>query len=55
MIVVVKSYKIGGTPIVSQDSLLVTLVKLVDRVPMPTLPLKRKRGHRQPCTPIDCS
>ena len=30
---------------VSQDSLLVTLVKRVDRVPMPTLPLKRKRGH----------
>jgi hypothetical protein len=30
---------------VSQDSLLVTLVKLVDRVPMPTLPTKRGRGH----------
>jgi len=30
---------------VTQDSLLVTLVKLVDRVPMPTLPTKRKRGH----------
>jgi hypothetical protein len=30
---------------VSQDSLLVTLVKLVDRVPMPVLPTKRGRGH----------
>ena len=30
---------------VSQDSLLVTLVKLVDRVPMPTPPTKRGRGH----------
>ena len=30
---------------VSQDSFLVTLVKLVDRVPMPTQPTKRKRGH----------
>ncbi len=30
---------------VSQDSLLVTLVKLVDCVPMPTLPTKRGRGH----------
>src|SRR5258708_20366593 len=30
---------------VSQDSLLVTLVKLVDRVPMPALPTKRGRGH----------
>ena len=32
---------------VSQDSLLVTLVKLVDRVPMPALPSKRGRGHPQ--------
>jgi len=32
---------------VTQDSLLVTLVKLVDGVPMPTLPTKRKRGHPQ--------
>ncbi len=32
---------------VSQDSLLVTLVKLVDRLPMPTLPTKRGRGHPQ--------
>ena len=30
---------------VSQDSLLVTLVKLVDRLPMPALPMKRGRGH----------
>ncbi|MGZ3644738.1 MAG: transposase [Ktedonobacteraceae bacterium] len=30
---------------VSQDSLLVTLVKLVDRLPMPPLPTKRGRGH----------
>jgi len=30
---------------VSQDSLLVTLVKLVDRLPMPALPPKRGRGH----------
>lgn len=30
-------------PIVSQDSLLVTLVKLVDRLPMPLQ--KRRRGH----------
>jgi hypothetical protein len=30
---------------VSQDSLLVTLVKLVDRLPMPALPSKRGRGH----------
>src|SRR5260370_28473257 len=30
---------------VSQDSLLVTLVKLVGRVPMPALPSKRGRGH----------
>src|SRR6266571_6092734 len=30
---------------VSQDSLLVTLVKLVDRVPMPTPPTQRGRGH----------
>src|SRR5258708_34776248 len=36
---------IGGTPMVSQDSLLVTLVKLVGRVPMPALPTKRGRGH----------
>ena len=32
---------------VSQDSLLVTLVKLVDRLPMPALPSKRGRGHPQ--------
>ncbi len=50
---VVKSYKIGGTPMVSQDSLLVMLVKLVDGVPMPTLPTKRKRGHPK-CILIDC-
>ncbi len=30
---------------VFQDSLLVTLVKLVDRLPMPGLPKKRGRGH----------
>src|SRR6266516_2007329 len=30
---------------VTQDSLLVTLVKLVDCVPMPALPTKRGRGH----------
>ena len=30
---------------VPQDSLLVTLVKLVDHVPMPTSPLRRRRGH----------
>jgi hypothetical protein len=30
---------------VSQDSLLVTLVKLVDRLPMPALAAKRRRGH----------
>lgn len=30
---------------VSQDSLLVTLVKLVDCLPQPTLPMKRGRGH----------
>jgi Transposase DDE domain len=30
---------------VSQDSLLVTLVKLVDRLPMPALATKRGRGH----------
>ena len=30
---------------VLQDSLLVTLVKLVDRLPMSTLPTKRGRGH----------
>jgi hypothetical protein len=30
---------------VSQDSLLVTLVKLVDRLSMPVLPAKGGRGH----------
>jgi hypothetical protein len=30
---------------VSQDSLLVTLVQLVDRLPMPSAPQKRGRGH----------
>jgi len=30
---------------VSRDTLLVTLVKLVDRLPMPALPGKRGRGH----------
>jgi hypothetical protein len=30
---------------VHHDSLLVTLVKLVDRLPMPPAPLKRGRGH----------
>src|SRR5258708_8221185 len=29
----------------SQDSLLVTLVQLVDRLPTPALPAKRGRGH----------
>ena len=32
---------------VSQDSLLVTLVQLVDRLPMPCAPQKRGRGHPQ--------
>jgi hypothetical protein len=32
-------------PMVSQDSLLVTLVQLVDRLPMPMSPQKRGRGH----------
>jgi hypothetical protein len=32
-------------PMVSQDSLLVTLVHLVDRLPMPMSPQKRGRGH----------
>ncbi len=32
---------------VSQDSLLVTLVKLVDRLPKPLPPQKRRRGHPQ--------
>ncbi len=32
---------------VSQVSLLVTLVKLVDRLPMPMPPQKRGRGHPQ--------
>jgi hypothetical protein len=39
---------------VSQDSLLVTLVKLVDRVPMPPLVGKRGVGIQR-CTRIDCS
>ncbi len=30
---------------VSQDLLLVTLVQLVDSLPMPQLPTKRSRGH----------
>ncbi len=30
---------------VFQDSLLVTLVQLVDHLRMPTLPAKRRRGH----------
>ncbi len=30
---------------VSQDSLLVTFVKLVDRLPMPALPAKGGHGH----------
>ena len=30
---------------VPQDSLLVTLVKQVDRLPMPEIPSKRERGH----------
>jgi len=29
---------------IGQDSLLVTLVKLVDGIPMPPPPIKRKRG-----------
>jgi hypothetical protein len=32
-------------PMVSQDSLPVTLVQLVDRLPMPMSPQKRGRGH----------
>ena len=28
-----------------QDALLVTLIKLVDRLPMPVQPSKRERGH----------
>ena len=32
---------------VSQDSLLVTLVQLVDRLPQPVRPAKRGRGHPQ--------
>ncbi len=32
---------------VSQDSLLVTLVKLVDRLPQPVLPMKQGRGHHK--------
>jgi hypothetical protein len=32
---------------VSQDLLLVTLVQLVDRLPMPTAAQKRERGHPQ--------
>ncbi|HET8845333.1 MAG TPA: transposase [Ktedonobacteraceae bacterium] len=32
---------------VTQDSLLVTLVKLVDRLPQPVSPVKRGRGHPQ--------
>jgi hypothetical protein len=32
---------------VSQDSLLVTLVQLVDRLPMPSAPPQRGRGHPQ--------
>jgi len=39
---------------VSQDTLLVTLVKLVDRLPMPAGPAKRGRG-RPKCIQIDCS
>ncbi len=38
---------------VSQDSLLVTLVKLVDRVAMPALPPKRGLGIRS-STQIAC-
>jgi hypothetical protein len=30
---------------VSQDSLLFTLVKLVDHLPMPRLPENRRHGH----------
>ncbi len=30
---------------VPQDSLLVILVQLVDRLPMPAQPSKRRRGH----------
>lgn len=32
-------------PIVPHDSLLITLVTLVDRLPMPAQPSKRSRGH----------
>ena len=35
---------------VSQDWLLVTLVNLVDRVPMPARPTKRGRGHTKVST-----
>jgi hypothetical protein len=34
-----------GNPMVHQDSLLVTLVKLVDRLPMPLLAAKRGKGR----------
>jgi hypothetical protein len=38
---------------IGHDSLLVTFVKLVDRLPMPVQPSKRKRGIR-PCIQIGC-
>ncbi len=39
---------------VSQDSLLVTLVQLMDRLPMPTPPQKRDAGIRKSIL-IECS
>jgi hypothetical protein len=39
---------------VSQDSLLVTLVELVERLPMPRSSQKRGRGHPKG-TRINCS
>jgi hypothetical protein len=32
------------------EALLVTLVKMIDRIPMPATPVKRKRGHPQEYT-----
>jgi hypothetical protein len=32
---------------VAGEALLVTLVKLVDRIPLPAAPTKRRRGHPQ--------
>jgi hypothetical protein len=38
---------------VPQDSLLATLVKLVDRLPMPALPAKGGRGQLRRCFPCE--